>query len=96
MLQESYIEREAIVDPSRDLAALVPYWRVNYADNQTLVAVLRGQEFLIITLSLTTPPEAHTNIVKAASEAGVLYIMPNVYGSDIQNEELRKEDLYSD
>ncbi|RJE26353.1 isoflavone reductase family protein [Aspergillus sclerotialis] len=69
---------------------------VNYDDLQALAAALRGQEFLIITLSLTAPPESHTKIAKAASEAGVPYIMPNCYGSDIQNETLRKEDLYSD
>lgn len=69
---------------------------MDYEDDQAFAAALRGQEFLIITLSLTTPPEAHTTIVKAASKANVPYIMPNVYGSDIQNEILRKEDLYSD
>lgn len=69
---------------------------VNYDDHQALVAALQGQEFLIITLSVTAPPETHTKIVKAACEAGVPYIMPNVYGSDIQNEALRKEDLYTD
>ncbi|KAI9930709.1 hypothetical protein ASPWEDRAFT_739137 [Aspergillus wentii DTO 134E9] len=68
---------------------------VDYDNSDSLVSALKGQEFLIITLSITTPPDTHGKIVKAASEAGVPYIMPNVYGSDIMNESMRKEDLYS-
>lgn len=70
--------------------------QVNYDDDgQSLVAALQGQQFLVITLSVSTPPDTHSKIVKAAAKAGVPYIMPNVYGFDIQNESLRKEDLSS-
>lgn len=68
--------------------------QVSYDDEATLVAALQGQQFLIITLSFAAPPDTHSKLVRAASQAGVPYIMPNVYGSDIQNESLREQDLY--
>ena len=69
--------------------------QVNYDDDgQSLVSALQGQQFLVITLSVRAPPETHSKLVKAAAKAGVPYIMPNVYGSDIQNKSLREEDLY--
>jgi hypothetical protein len=65
---------------------------VDYTDDgESLVSALRGQQFLVITLSVTAPPDTHSKIVKAAVEAGVPYIMPNVHGIDIFNESLRKE-----
>ncbi|KAA8642727.1 uncharacterized protein ATNIH1004_009479 [Aspergillus tanneri] len=88
MLQESYIEREAIVDACGNIGKHFTEQLLK-AGKHTVTAITRLG-------SASSLLEAHTNIVKAASEAGVLYIMPNVYGSDIQNEELRKEDLYSD
>lgn len=60
-------------------------------DGQSLISALRGHQFLVITLSATAPPGTHSKIVKAAVEAGVLYIMPNAYGPDPFNEKLRKE-----
>ncbi|KAL6719313.1 hypothetical protein ACLMJK_003552 [Lecanora helva] len=69
--------------------------QVNYDDEQSLVSALRGQEFLIITLSVQSPPDLHTKIVQAAVKAGVPYIMPNAYGFDYANETLQKEDVFS-
>lgn len=61
---------------------------------EALVAALKGQHFLIITLSVFTPPDTHGKIVKAAVKAGVPYIMPNVYGFDFQNRKLSEESMY--
>lgn len=66
---------------------------VDYDDNQALIAVLKGQQFLIITLSVFAPSDLHGKIVKAASEAGVQYIMPNIYGGDIQNPRVLEESM---
>jgi len=72
------------------LPAGVKVAQVNYDDDgQSLVSALQGQQFLVITLSVTAPPDTHSKIVKAAVKAGVPYIMPNVYGFDIFNEALR-------
>ncbi|CAF9907895.1 MAG: hypothetical protein HETSPECPRED_007931 [Heterodermia speciosa] len=71
--------------------------KVDYEDenDESLVSALRGQQFLVITLSVHAPPSTQSKIIAAAAKAGVPYIMPNVYGGDITNESLRKEDLYS-
>ncbi|KAF4629825.1 hypothetical protein G7Y89_g8318 [Cudoniella acicularis] len=69
---------------------------VDYDNEDSLVSALKGQQFLVITLSVFAPPDTHSKIVKAAVKAGVPYIMPNSYGSDIMNESLRKEDLYGE
>ncbi len=77
------------------LPAGVRIAQVNYDDDgQSLVSALQGQQFLVITLSVRAPPDTHSKLVKAATKAGVPYIMPNAYGSDIQNKSLREEDLY--
>jgi hypothetical protein len=69
--------------------------RVDYSDHAALVSALRGQQVLIITLSGPTPPEVHSNIVKAGIEAGVPYIMPNAYGFDYTNKTLVENESYS-
>ena len=66
---------------------------VDYNDESTVVAALKGQQFLIITLAVTAPPDLHSKIVQAAAKAGVQHIMPNVYGIDVSNESLAKENL---
>jgi len=55
---------------------------VDYADRESLVAALRGHDALIITLSLTTPPDTQTELVEAAAAAGVPWILPNEWASD--------------
>lgn len=66
--------------------------QVDYSDDgSSLIAAIQEQEFLVITLSVTAPPDLHSKIVKAAVKAGVKYIMPNVYGYDIFHEGLRKD-----
>jgi len=64
---------------------------VDYSSHASLVDALKGQDFLIITLGVRAPQELHGQIVAAAAEAGVSYVMPNVFGSDIENERLVKD-----
>ena len=59
---------------------------IDYDEPSTLVSALRGQEFLIISLSVTAPRDTQSKIITAAAEAGVPYIMPNEYGPDSANE----------
>ena len=68
---------------------------VDYNDESNLVAALKGQQFLIITLAAMAPPDAHSKIVQAAARAGVPHIMPNIFGLDDTNEALIKEDPLS-
>ncbi|TQV90335.1 isoflavone reductase family protein (CipA) [Cordyceps javanica] len=64
------------------LPAGVAVAAVDYGDEAGLVAALRGQQFLIITLAPMAPRETHGQLVRAAAKAGVRYVMPNSYGGD--------------
>jgi hypothetical protein len=55
---------------------------VDYDDEASIVSALKGQDILIITLSLSAPPDTHNKLVKAAAKAGVLYVIPNAHGID--------------
>jgi len=55
---------------------------VDYDDEASVVSALKGQHFLIITLSVRAPKTLHSTIVRAAAAAGIKYIMPNIYGFD--------------
>ncbi|KAI9742767.1 MAG: hypothetical protein M1818_003496 [Claussenomyces sp. TS43310] len=68
--------------------------QINYDDEESIVSALKGQQFLIITLAVQGPSsETHSNLVKAAAKAGVPYIMPNAYGTDIMNKKFGEENL---
>lgn len=56
-----------------------------------MVAALKGQQVLIITLSSFAPPDTQSKIIQAASKAGVPRIMPNIFGIDDSNETLMNE-----
>lgn len=69
--------------------------KVDYSNPDTLVSALRGQDFLVITLAAAAPPDLHTSIVQAAVDAGVKYIMPNCYGADFMNENVRSQEMHA-
>ncbi|KAF2163026.1 hypothetical protein M409DRAFT_26473 [Zasmidium cellare ATCC 36951] len=50
---------------------------VNYSDKSAVVDALRGQDALVITLNFFAAPESQKQLVDAAVEAGVKFIMPN-------------------
>lgn len=56
---------------------------ISYDNEESLVAALQGQQFLVITLSVRAPPDSHTKLVNAAAKAGVPFVMPNSYGFDV-------------
>ncbi|KAK3942489.1 NAD(P)-binding protein [Diplogelasinospora grovesii] len=64
---------------------------VNYDDPETIVAALKGQQFLVITLSVHSPPDTHRKICDAAAAAGVKYVMPNYWGEDLNNTALNAD-----
>ncbi|KYK59052.1 hypothetical protein DCS_00179 [Drechmeria coniospora] len=67
--------------------------KVDYDDEQTLVDALRGQQFLIISMAVTAPPDSQDKLIKAAAKAGVPWVMPNCYGTDVEDRELGDENL---
>jgi uncharacterized protein YbjT (DUF2867 family) len=73
------------VGSTNTLPAGVQIATVDYADENTLIAALREQDFLIITMSPTAPRDTHSKLVQAASKAGIRYVMPNGYAGDIEH-----------
>ncbi|KAL4944661.1 hypothetical protein BDV06DRAFT_186781 [Aspergillus oleicola] len=65
--------------------------QVDYDNEESLVSALRGQQFLIITLAVTAPPDTEGKLIRAAAAAGVPYVMPNAYGWDIENEAIGRD-----
>ena len=66
---------------------------VDYDDEATIVAALKGQQFLIITMAPTAPRDTHSKLVQAAAKANVPYVMPNNYAGDIENVKLGEDVL---
>ncbi|KAM0548067.1 hypothetical protein ACHAPJ_010125 [Fusarium lateritium] len=65
----------------------------DYEKHGSLVSALRGQDLLVITLSLISPPGTHTKLVKAAAEAGVPYVVPNVHSVNFWDSSALRDDL---
>ncbi|PFH63435.1 hypothetical protein XA68_10026 [Ophiocordyceps unilateralis] len=66
---------------------------VDYEREETLVEALRGQQFLVVSLSPRAPTDTQEKLARAAAQAGVSWMMPNCYGTDIRNAALEKENL---
>lgn len=58
---------------------------IDYDDEDTIVAALKGQQIIIITMAPQAPRDTHSKLVQAAAKAGVPYVMPNGYGPDIED-----------
>lgn len=65
--------------------------RVDYDNEATIINALKKQQFLIITMAPTAPRDTHSKLVQAAAKAGVPYVMPNGYGSDIDDIQLGED-----
>ncbi|EGP85324.1 uncharacterized protein MYCGRDRAFT_74848 [Zymoseptoria tritici IPO323] len=65
--------------------------KVDYADPDTLVEALRGHDALIITMSTSGSSDQQLALIKAASEAGVKYVLPNEWGPDTAHPGLMKD-----
>ncbi|KAF5674104.1 isoflavone reductase family [Fusarium circinatum] len=66
---------------------------IDYSDESTLIAALKNQQFLIITMAPNAPKDTHSKLVQAAAKAGVPYIMPNGYAGDIEQVKLGEDTL---
>ena len=79
------------VDSQSKLPEGVISKKVDYDKQETLVEALRGQDALVITLSGHTPKETESQLIDAAGEAGVPWILPNEWSPDTTNEALVKD-----
>ena len=71
--------------------------RVDYSgdDDVAVVEALRGQQVLIITMSVAAPSHTISELVRAAAKAGVPYVLPNWFGHDAANNTLCNDSLLS-
>jgi uncharacterized protein YbjT (DUF2867 family) len=69
--------------------------KVDYDDENSILEALKGQQFLIITLSVRAPQDLQSKIINLAVKSGVSYIMPNTYGYDPANENITAEPLFA-
>ncbi|KAK2597898.1 hypothetical protein N8I77_012651 [Diaporthe amygdali] len=67
---------------------------VDYDDETSLVEAMKGHQILIITLAVRAPPGTQSKLIKAASKAGVSYIMPNAWGTNPLDEKLMKDTFF--
>ncbi|RGP59508.1 nadp-binding domain protein [Fusarium sporotrichioides] len=66
---------------------------IDYNDEASIVAALKNQQFLIITMAPTAPRDTHRKLVQAAAKAGVPYVMPNGFMGDIEQVKLGEDIL---
>jgi NmrA-like family len=64
--------------------------KVDYADQSSLVAALRGQEVLVITMN-PRESEAQGKLIEAAAAAEVPWVLPNEFGFDPSEKTLGRE-----
>lgn len=64
---------------------------IDYAQSETMVEALKGQDALVIVLGSTSPNENDRKLFAAAAEAGVSWILPNDWSPDTENEGLVKD-----
>jgi hypothetical protein len=60
-------------------------------DDSALVNALRGQQALIITMSVSAPRDTIPKLIRAAGKASVPYVLPNWFGHDGNNDKLCAE-----
>ena len=79
------------VGGSSSLPAGVISKEVDYNKPETIVEALKGQDALVIILSSRAPAETELQIIKAAGEAGVKWVLPNDWSPDTTNEAMNKD-----
>ncbi|KAI9675320.1 MAG: hypothetical protein M1817_001223 [Caeruleum heppii] len=75
-------------DSTANFAPGVSVKKGDYKSPGFLESALRGQDVLIITLAVTTAPDVQSDLIKAAANAGVPWVLPNEWGQDGANPEL--------
>ncbi|OKL57468.1 hypothetical protein UA08_06930 [Talaromyces atroroseus] len=67
----------------------------NVEDNTTLVEALKGQQALIIALSVMAPRDTIFKLIHASAKAGVSYVLPNWYGHDPADDKMCEDVLFT-
>lgn len=79
----------------KDSSAILPdgikVSKVDYSESSTLVDALRGQDALIITLSVLAPQDTQSKLIEAAAAAEIPWIIPNQWGSNPDEKEMSQD-----
>lgn len=79
----------------KDSSAILPdgikVSKVDYSESSTLIDALRGQDALIITLSVLAPQDTQSKLIEAAAAAEIPWIIPNQWGSNSDDKELSQD-----
>ena len=59
---------------------------ISYDDHASIVAALKGQDCLVISLAVTAPPDTSDRLFKAAADAKVPWVLPNEWGGDTSDD----------
>lgn len=73
-------------DSSSELPYGAKVAKASNDDHDALVAALRGQDVLLITLSVLAPEGTQGKLIRAAADAGVPWVVPNDWGFDTTDE----------
>lgn len=65
---------------STTFAQSVQVKKVDYDSKDSIVAALKGQDALIITMNVRAPKETVAKLIEAAAAADVRWIIPNEWG----------------
>lgn len=63
----------------------------DYSSHDSLVAAMKGQDALIITLSIFAPKDTQPTLIRAAADAGVPWVLPNHWGTDVEDPAVRRD-----
>ncbi|KAJ5267629.1 hypothetical protein N7478_010437 [Penicillium angulare] len=75
----------------RTLPPGIEFKEIDYNNPETIVEALKGQDALVITLSGFAPEGTELQLIKAAGEAGVKWVLPNDWSPDTTNEAVNKD-----
>lgn len=78
-------------DSSAAIPEGVQVAKVNYDQPSSLVAALKGQDALVITMNTRAPKETQYKLIDAAAEAGVAWILPNEWGLDKSDDKVAEQ-----
>jgi hypothetical protein len=78
-------------DSTNEFPSGVHVKKVNYDDQFNLVSALKGKDALINAMSGFAPPKMQIKLIEAAAAANVPWFLPNEYGTDPLNLEMRKD-----
>ena len=78
-------------ESTSELSPSIKVAKASNDDHEALVSALRGQDVLLITLSVTAPQDTEGKLIRAAAEAGVPWVMPNHWGCDVSLEDVVKD-----